>query len=551
MDRGYWAASSDDYIEHPMLRPKTVAFRQFQVDIAAACVGKNTLVVIPTGLGKTVIAALVIAEKMHRDGGRVLFLAPSRPLVDQHAKTLSSLIAHGPVACLTGTECRKRRGAKWKSYPIISATPQVAYNDILADLVPRDLSIIVFDEAHRAVGDYAYVPLSKELKARCPSALFLGLTASPGHELDHVEEVCKNLFIENVVIRSREDDDVAAYVQDMAVEWIEVQPSEVIVKISNYLKKYYHERLHQIRRYGFLRNRKDSQVRIKDLNEVAGQAFNRQKGAHAPYLFQAARQVSLARTALHSVLCVEREGLHSFIRFIEPKLAKGRSKIDASFVKDLRIQRAYRAAKRWKGTSHPKIEPLLRVVSGQTGKKPDSKVIVFAELRDTVDILVSLIGSSGVRVERFTGQGSREGRKGMTQNQQRDTLKRFVSGEFQVLCATSIAEEGLDVPQVDLVVFYEPVASDVRLIQRKGRTGRDAPGRVVILTTDKTADEGYLYAGLRREKQMRRMVKRLAKEGIKGDARPAPQESSAEPQISALRRPATQQTIDDFRHGGG
>ena len=550
MDSGPWRGDPDGYIVHPMLRPKTVTLRRFQVDIAASCIEKNTLVVIPTGLGKTVIAALVIAEKMVRDGGRALFLAPSRPLADQHSKTLSSLVARGPVACLTGTEGRKKRGAKWKFYPIIAATPHVAYNDIRAGLLPKDFSVVVFDEAHRAVGDYAYVPLSKELRDRCPSALFLGLTASPGYELDHVEEVCRNLFVENVVIRSREDADVAPYVQDMTIEWIEVQPTEVIVKVSGYLTKYYHERLHQIRKYGFLRNRKNSQVRIKDLNEAAGQAFKRQKQGRAPYLFQASRQVNLARMALHSILCIQRQGVDTFMKFVEPKLAKGRAKADASFVKDPRVQRAHKAAKRWKGASHPKLEPLLKVIGEQTGRKPSSKVIVFAELRDTVEFLVSLIRSSGVRVERFTGQSSREGRKGMTQKQQRDTLRRFASAEFQVLCATSIAEEGLDIPQVDLVVFYEPVASDVRLIQRKGRTGRDSPGRVVILTTDRTADEGYLHAGIRREKQMKRMVKRLAEDGIRGGATPAAQESSVESRVGPQTKvESVQRTIEDY--GGG
>jgi Fanconi anemia group M protein len=189
-----------------------------------------------------------------------------------------------------------------------------------------------------------------------------------------------------------------------------------------------------------------------------------------------------------------------------------RTKTDASFVKDPLVQRAYRAAKRWKGASHPKVEPLLRVVSTQVKAKPGSKVIVFAELRDTVDFLVGLLRSEGLRAERFTGQGTRRGRKGMAQKQQAETLSRFARGAFEVLCATSIAEEGLDVPQVDLVVFYEPVASDVRLIQRKGRTGRDAPGRVIILTTDRMADEGYLWAGMKREKRMRRLVKRMARE---------------------------------------
>lgn len=257
--------------------------------------------------------------------------------------------------------------------------------------------------------------------------------------------------------------------------------------------------------------------------------------------------MNLARTALHSILCIERQGVNSLLKFVEPKLAKGRSKIDASFVKDRRVQRAYRAAKLWKGTSHPKVEPLLRTIAQQTGRKPGSKVIVFAELRDTVEHLESLIGSNGVRVGRFTGQGSRGCRKSMTQRQQRETLRRFASGEFQVLCATSIAEEGLDVPQVDLVVFYEPVASDVRLIQRKGRTGRDSPGRVVILTTDRTADEGYLHASIRREKRMKRMVKRLAQNGIEGGAASAGRESGVRTRpVARGRSVADQRTIDDY-----
>lgn len=291
---------------------------------------------------------------------------------------------------------------------------------------------------------------------------------------------------------------------------MEVQPSEVIMKVSGYLTKYVHERLNKLRKYGFMRNRKNTQVRIQDLNEVSAQVFARRKGGFAPYLFQASRQVNLARTGMHAVLCIERQGVDALKRFVEPKMNPGRSKLDASFVNDPRVQRAYRAAKRWKGLSHPKIEPLVRVVMEQVRRHPRSKVIVFAELRDTVDFLADLFRAQDIEVERFTGQGTRQGRKGMSQKQQRETLARFSAGAFSVLCATSIAEEGLDVPQVDLVVFYEPVASDVRLIQRKGRTGRDAPGKVVILTTDRTADERYLRAGMKRERRMKRLVRRLA-----------------------------------------
>ncbi len=515
MDLPPWTTESGS-LRHDMLRPGTVEDRAYQTAIAEACLGRDSLVVIPTGLGKTVIAALVLAERLRETGGKALFLAPSRPLADQHADSLRSVLATDSVACLTGTESPRTRAGRWGSRRILTATPQVALNDLRQGWLPRDLSLVVFDEAHRAVGDYAYVALARELRARYPSARFLGLTASPGHEAEHVEEVCRNLFIESVVLRSREDPDVAPYVQAMDIEWIEVQPSEILTKVSGYVTTYLHERLNQIRKYGFLRDRKNVQVRIQDLNAASAQAFARRHAGGAPYLFQASRQISLARMAQHALLCVEREGVDAFLKFLEPKLKPGRAKIDASFVNDERIARAYKAARRWKGPSHPKLEPLVRVVSEQIASKPDAKVIVFAELRDTVDFLVGLFRSQGVKVERFTGQGTRQGRKGMSQKQQHETLARFGSGGFPVLAATSIAEEGLDVPQVDLVVFYEPVASDVRLIQRKGRTGRDAPGKVVILTTDKTADERYLWAGMRRERRMKRLVRKLASVGVQG-----------------------------------
>ena len=537
--------SEGEFLSHALLQPNVVEARDFQVGIADECLDRNTLVVIPTGLGKTVIAALVIAETLNRIGGRALFLAPSRPLADQHAGTLDSVLRLGGTACLTGTEAQPRRARRWATRRLLAATPQVALNDLRKGLLSKDLSIVVFDEAHRAVGDYAYVPLARELRAWCPSVLFLGLTASPGHEEEHIEEVRRNLFIETIVLRTKDDPDVAPYVQETDLSWIEVEPSEVITKVSGYLTKYVHARFNQIRKYGFLRKRKNSQARIQDLNEAYAQVFARRKGKWAPYLFQASRQINLARMGMHAVLCIERQGVDAFRKFLEPKMRPGRSKVDASLVNDPLVQRAYKAARRWKGPSHPKLEPLVHVVSEQLAAKANAKVIVFAELRDTVEFLVELFRGTGARVERFTGQGARGGRKGMTQKQQHEALSRFAAVAFPVLCATSIAEEGLDVPQVDLVVFYEPVASDVRLIQRKGRTGRDAPGKVVILTTNRTADEAYMWAGMRRERKMKRLVKRMAQSS--SERATAARQTAASAVVPGPVSPlALQKTLTDY-----
>jgi len=94
----------------------------------------------------------------------------------------------------------------------------------------------------------------------------------------------------------------------------------------------------------------------------------------------------------------------------------------------------------------------------------------------------------------------------MSQEEQSTVLESFRNGEFDVLVATSIAEEGLDIPEVDLVVFYEPIPSEIRYIQRRGRTGRKSAGSVVILAAKDTIDERYLYASKRRTEKMKEIL---------------------------------------------
>jgi Fanconi anemia group M protein len=532
-------------LEHPLVKEDVVEEREFQISIAEEAAKKSSLVVIPTGLGKTIIACLVIAKTL-RGGGRALIVAPTRPLVNQHANSIRKFLTLGSPACLTGQVSKKKRSTLWNVSNVVVATPQVAVNDLKSGMIPNNIALTVFDEAHRAVGDYAYVPLAAGLREMCPGMLVLGLTASPGHEIERIEEVTKHLSIKNLIMRTREDEDVAPYVQDVEMDWMEVKSSEVMEEVSGHLTKYLHEQLNALRRYGFLRNRKNIQVRIKDMTDVRKQMHARSKGGRfQPYLFQASRRLSLAHVANHAILCIERQGVDSLLKFLEPKMKEGRSKHDAAIMKDARVQKAYKAAKKWKGPSHPKLKPLLATVDDQLKARQGSKIIVFAELRDTVEHIVGLLKDLNVSVERFVGQGTRDGRKGMTQKQQQKTLSRFESGGFNVMVATSIAEEGLDVPQVDLVIFYEPVASDIRLIQRRGRTGRDAKGRVVILTTNRSADERYLWAGIKKERKMKLLVDRISAAVEKGNASGDESDPEATPEVEWNPKPK-QPTLDDF-----
>ncbi|MBN2110348.1 MAG: Hef nuclease, partial [Methanosarcinaceae archaeon] len=159
---------------------------------------------------------------------------------------------------------------------------------------------------------------------------------------------------------------------------------------------------------------------------------------------------------------------------------------------------------------HPKMEHVKQIVLEQLENKPESRVIVFANYRDTAEMVTAALAETeGIRPVRFVGQASRYRDKGLSQKQQVEIINRFKAGEYNTLVATSVAEEGLDIPSTDLVLFYEPVPSEIRSIQRKGRTGRKHEGRVVVLVTRGTRDEGYYWSSLSKERKMQKNVKML------------------------------------------
>jgi ERCC4-related helicase len=165
---------------------------------------------------------------------------------------------------------------------------------------------------------------------------------------------------------------------------------------------------------------------------------------------------------------------------------------------------------------HPKLEELKKIVSQQISSNLKSRLLVFAQYRDTTTHLVEELNKvKGVRAERFVGQASKIRDKGLSQDQQASLIDDLRKGYLNTLCATSIAEEGLDIPEVDLVVFYEPIPSEIRYIQRRGRTGRRSVGKVIILATKNTNDIVYLNASQRRTEMMRKITETLNEKLLK------------------------------------
>lgn len=491
-----------EYVTHPLIRENTIERRMYQISIAATALTKNTLVVIPTGLGKTTIAALVIASRLLNEEGKVLFLAPTKPLVEQHARFLKKVLKVEEIVSLSGEVSPEKRRELWGSARIIVSTPQVIENDLLAGRISlEDVILIVFDEAHRAVGNYAYVFIAKEYLRTARKPLILAMTASPGSDPERIMEVIQNLGIEAIEVRTEWDDDVALYVGKKRIEWLKVDIPEEMKEVKEKLEECVKIRFKRLRDLGIEVPENSSKRDLLALQEAL-QVEAAESGSSE--IFEALSILAEILKLQHAIELIETQGVKavkSYLRkLIREATSRGGSKAAKSIVNDPIFKKAVLALSKCKA-EHPKLEKLKEVLKKQFEKNPDSRVIVFTNYRDSAEMLVNEL-SPLFPVAKFVGQASRDNDKGMRQREQIETLDKFRRGEYKVLVATSVGEEGLDIPSTDLVVFYEAVPSEIRAIQRKGRTGRGREGRIVVLVTKGTRDEAYYYSSMKKERKM-------------------------------------------------
>lgn len=492
--------------------------RLYQENIAARASLRNTLVVLPTALGKTVITALVAAHFLYNyKQTRILLMAPTRPLVLQHRESFLEIlkIPEDEAVALTGKTSNMEREVIWKGKSrIIFATPQVVRNDLMRNYIDvKDFSLMVFDECHRATKDYAYTYVAKKYMERSPWPIILGTTASPGADKERVEEVCRALFVEQIEHRSEEDIDIIPYINPVQVEWRYVDlPQEYRVLRQN-IRQLLDERLSWLRRMGHLQKSIDHATR-RDLLEIGHSLRDKiERGTPSEKgpIYSAIVAQSSALTLFHALELLETQGIDTLATFLEKIESADHSKRSyRTIINNPQYIDFKSNLKRFRKAPHPKVKLLVDEIQDQLRRNPSSRVIVFTQYRDTATNLVRRLRNDlVVGVERFVGQATKYEDAGLTQDEQSNMLRDFESGGTKILVATCVAEEGLDIPSVDLVIFYEPVPSEIRHIQRRGRTGRKASGRAVILAAKDTFDIAYLYASKRRVEKMRKITRSL------------------------------------------
>ena len=509
-------------ISHPLIRQDSIESREYQMAIAMKALDANTMVILPTGLGKTAVALLVAASRLYNEGGRVLMLAPTKPLVEQHLRFFERYLlvtgkddpSASPFVMFTGEAPPVERTADWERATVILATPQVIKNDLIAGRYHlKDVTLLIVDECHRAVGNYAYVFLAQRYLATADKPLLLAMTASPGGMQEKVQEVCGNLGIAHIETRTESDPDVRPYVYERDIEVITIDlPAELSAAI-NAINALIDDRLALLASLHFTVPKREK-LTMKALHAINAQIQQRIAG-HDPAAYSAASVYAECMKLKHAVTLAESQGSEVLKGYLAKLIAEGTgaggSKASQRLAKDPVFRDLFERSVGWTGELHKKPEIALGLVREQLAAHPDSRIIIFATYRDTVQLLVDHLNNNGIRCERFVGQATKDAEKGLSQKNQIAALTRFRKGEFRVLIATSVGEEGLDVPSTDLVIFYEAVPSEIRSIQRKGRTGRTGAGRVVVLVTKGTSDEVYRHVSQAKEKVMQRSMRMMGR----------------------------------------
>ncbi|KKM96940.1 hypothetical protein LCGC14_1173020 [marine sediment metagenome] len=508
----------------PNKKLNSLEAREYQIDIAKKCVNKNSLVVLPTGLGKTIIAVLVAKKtiSIFPKNSKIIILAPTRPLINQHFDTFSKFlnVSIDKFTVLTGKILPEKRIKLFAENQIVFFTPQTLRNDLVNKrYFLENTALIIYDEAHHATGDYAYTMIADEYKEQNPDGVSLALTASPGASKKKIQILCENLYIplSNIHIRTRKDSDVKTYLQPMSIYKIGVNLTTLMAEVYGGITVVLEERLLYLTQLNFISEKSrplHNKIIRKDLLRLNKELVSLiQQGGDKTGVYSALSINVQGLILYHMIELVEQQGLDVLLIYLEKvkndaKKAKS-SKAVKILASDTRLQRIYIELKKNQEFTpenlvHPKYHVLLKVLQDQLTQNPESRILVFVKLRDSLKNIVNHLKEYKlIKPARFVGQATKSpDDKGLSQKKQIEVLEQFKTGKFNVLVSTNVAEEGLDIAECNLVVFYDVVASEIRLIQRKGRTARKKEGKVIILYCKGTHDEVYLKIAMAKLRKM-------------------------------------------------
>jgi ATP-dependent DNA helicase MPH1 len=498
------------------------SIREYQFNIVSRSLFHNTLVALPTGLGKTFIAATIMLNYYRwTTDAQIVFMAPTKPLIAQQMEACYGIVGipRRDTVLMTGESAPAIRGDKWTEKRVFFMTPQTVINDLRSGVCdPKRIVLLVVDEAHKATGGYAYTEVVQFLRRFNSSFRVLALTATPGSTTEAVQAVVDNLGIARVELRTETSLDIRQYTHEKQTETQVFEFSEEQERIMTLFAKALRPSVEKLCSQNAYYNKDPLALTAYGLTQARQKWMASEAGRKAPQGIKG--MVNALFTVLsslaHSISLLKYHGIgpfyggvRAFQRDVESGAQKGKTAAgianDENFIKMMSTVRTWTNDPEFIG--HPKLDYLRQVVlahfldagEGRQGSDvPPSatRVMIFASYRDSVDEIVRVLqrNSPMIRPSVFVGQQASKGGEGMNQKKQNETIQDFKNGKFNTLVATSIGEEGLDIGTVDLIVCYDASASPIRMLQRIGRTGRKRTGNVVLLLTKGKEENDYAKA---------------------------------------------------------
>jgi len=501
--------------------------RIYQEKILETSIKKNCLVVLPTGLGKTLVALMLSIKRMQEyPGEKVVFLAPTKPLAEQHLvffkKHLPELFAD--MQLFTGMVKPQQRKKIWETSDIIFSTPQCIANDLRNNLYNlQQVCLLVEDESHRCIKNYDYNYIAQKYNQQSNNQRIIGLTASPGSQSSKIKEICKNLFIEDVELRTRQSEDVKRYIQELKFEKIMIDFPKEFEEMRQVFLTMFNKYVEELKLRKILWQ-PPSKIALINLQKKIIGVLNR--GSKNYNYMLGASACAQAIKIQHALELLETQTLSGFNKYLKNLFEQARKKQSKGVIKLIskpEFNFVYMMSNELlaKKIEHPKIKNLFEIVKQEKSKNNKLKIIVFTQFRETAAIISKKLNEiKGIKAKVFVGQAKKIDKgisTGLSQKEQKQIIDEFSSGKINVLCATCIAEEGLDIPEVNSVIFYEPVPSAIRTIQRTGRTARLMEGKLIMLITKNTRDEAFYYVSKAKEKRMHSAINSIKEDLANGN----------------------------------
>lgn len=496
------------------LYPSNMEERKYQRAIIATALLDNTLVALPTGLGKTFIAATIMLNfNRWFPDLKMVFMAPTRPLVAQQIKACAAItgIAASEMAILI-EKPKTQRQSLWDQHRIFFTTPQVVDNDLRNGVVDAaTISLLVMDEAHRAKGNYAYNNVAKHMARVNAAHRVLALTATPAATMDGVQELVDNLRVLKLEVRTDNLDDIVPYLKKKPIVRRRINPLTDISTLINLLAGAAQPIIDQATARKLIEV--FNPIYLLKMAILEAQKKLQMDHSLGPQRFSAAPLLKVLAMVADGLRRLKIYGIKNFWPWFSEKyneLKRSKGKANRAFWDHENIEKVIEIAKGvaedTSAPGHPKTTATIDELEVFFSEADDLlRVIVFTELRALALELVEAIGNRpeiGAKPHIFIGQAGGKNdedhkkpdqfesgldsskhahAKGMSQNVQKQVIADFKQGKYNVLIATSIGEEGLDIGEVDLIICYDHTALPIKNIQRMGRTGRKREGKVVLL----------------------------------------------------------------------